>query len=357
MTTTRVLTVDREHPEPGTVAEAARVLLEGGLVVFPTETVYGLGATALSARAVERIFAAKERPATDPLIVHVLDLGGLAQVTRALPEGLPALAAAFWPGPLTVIVPRHPNLPAAVTAGADSVAVRIPAHPVARALLLAANVPVAAPSANRFSRPSPTRAEHVLADLDGRVDLILDGGPTPVGVESTIVDLTGSPPRLLRPGGVAFEALRELLPGLMVVERYSAETFAAQAPGQFLKHYAPRTPLQVFDGDPEACRDAMLAAARQAAARGLRVGALAFAEDLEALAAGGLARLETLGSERAIEQAAARLFDVLRALDEAGLDLLLARLPGPAGLGLALRDRLTRAAEGNVTRLSSTAVL
>ncbi len=348
MPTTRVLTVDPAEPDPQAIAEAAQVLLAGGLVAFPTETVYGLGALALDARAAGRIFSAKGRPATDPLIVHIAALGALADVSGALPEGVEALAAAYWPGPLTLIVPRSPAVPDVVTAGGETVAIRIPAHPVARALLLAANVPVAAPSANRFSRPSPTRAEHVLADLDGRVDLVLDGGPTSVGVESTIVDLTHTPPRLLRPGGVSFEALLTQLPDLVVVERFTAETLAAQAPGQFLRHYAPKTPLQVCAGAPETALANLLDVARRAFGAGQRVGVLAFTEDLEALRSAPIERIEALGPEARLEQAAARLYQALRDLDGAGLDVLLARLPAKRGLGLALRDRLTRAAEGRV---------
>ena len=326
------------------------MLTSGGLVAFPTETVYGLGANALENQAVGKIFTAKGRPATDPLIVHLADRGGLDQVARDWPTDLEALAAAFWPGPLTLIVPRSRSVPDAVTAGGDTVAVRVPAHPVARALLLAATVPVAAPSANRFSRPSPTRAEHVLADLDGRVDLVLDGGPTQVGVESTIVDLTHRPARLLRPGGVPREALLALLPGLVVVERFTADTLAAQAPGQFLRHYAPHTPLHVCDGAADAARDRLVALIQEAAATGRRVGVLAFDEDVPALAAEPISRLARLGPEADLVQAAAGLYEALRDLDAAGLDLLLARLPGPSGLGLALRDRLTRAAEGRVLR-------
>lgn len=357
MLKTRVFAVDPTRPDPAMVAEAARVLTNGGLVAFPTETVYGLGASALDAVAVRRIFAAKERPATDPVIVHLTGADNLGQVCQAAPDGLAILADAFWPGPLTLIVPRGLAVPDAVSAGGDTVAVRVPAHPVARALLHAASVPIAAPSANRFSRPSPTRAEHVLADLDGRVDLILDGGPTPVGVESSIVDLTRRPPRLLRPGGVSLEALRAHLPDLVVVERFTAEAQAAESPGQFLRHYAPRTPLQAVDGPAEAVVPALLQIARLAAAEGRRVGVLAFDEDAAALSSAPIVLSLSLGPESDLSVAAARLYEALRALDAAGLDQLLVRLPGPDGFGLALRDRLTRAAEGRVIRPGSTAVL
>ncbi len=357
MPKTRVFAVDPNQPDPAVMAEAARVLISGGLVAFPTETVYGLGASALDAVAVGRIFAAKERPATDPVIVHLNGPDELGQVCPATPDSLAALAKAFWPGPLTLIVPRGPAVPDAVSAGGDTVGVRVPAHPVARALLHAASVPVAAPSANRFSRPSPTRAEHVLADLDGRIDLILDGGPTSVGVESSIVDLTRRPPRLLRPGGISLEALRALLPDLVVVERFTAEAEAAESPGQFLKHYAPRTPLLAVDGPAEAAVLALMQIARRAAAEGRRVGVLVFDEDAAVLSNAPVVLCLSLGPETDLRVAAARLYEALRDLDAARVDQLLVRLPGPDGLGLALRDRLTRAAEGRVVRPGSTAVL
>lgn len=357
MLKTRVILVDPIQPDPAAMALAAQILADGGLVAFPTETVYGLGAAALNAEAVGRIFAAKERPTTDPLIVHLTGADDLSRVCRMAPAGLDALAATFWPGPLTLIVPRGPAVPDAVSAGGDTVAVRVPAHPVARALLHAASVPVAAPSANRFSRPSPTRAEHVLADLEGRVDLILDGGPTPVGVESSIVDLTHRPPRLLRPGGVSVEALWAVLPDLVVVERFGTETQAAESPGQFLRHYAPRTPLTAVDGVAEEALPALLRLARRAAEAGQKVGVLGFDEDAAKLGDKAITTTLSLGSEHDLGVAAARLYDGLRALDAAGLDLLLVRLPGSTGLGLALRDRLTRAAEGRVIRSGRAAVL
>src|SRR5919202_2722131 len=208
------LPVDPEHPEPEPIARAAAVLKQGGLVAFPTETVYGLGANALDAAAVARIFAAKGRPAYNPLITHVADVAGARRLARHWPESAERLAAAFWPGPLTVVVPKRPEVPDAVTAGLDSVAVRVPAHPVALALLREAALPVAAPSANRSTQLSPTTARHVEQALGDRVDLILDGGPTRVGIESTVVDLTGDVPVLLRPGLLAARDLEPVVGAL-----------------------------------------------------------------------------------------------------------------------------------------------
>ena len=191
---TRLLAVSADHPEAALIAEAAACLLAGGLVAFPTETVYGLGANALDADAVRRIYAAKERPALNPLIAHIATLEQLEQVAHTIPAVAYRLAAHFWPGPLTLVLPRQPHVPGIISAGRETVAVRLPAHPVALALIAAAGVPVVAPSANRSTRPSATTAQHVLADLAGRIDLVLDSGPTRIGVESTVVDLTGAGP-------------------------------------------------------------------------------------------------------------------------------------------------------------------
>lgn len=351
MPVARVLRVNPRRPEPDHLALAGACLRAGGLVAFPTETVYGLGANALDAAAAARIFAAKGRPATDPLIVHLQDAGQLVEVAAEVPELARALAAAFWPGPLTLVVPRGPRLPDVVAAGGPTVAVRIPSHPVALALLAAAGVPIAAPSANRFARPSPTTAQHVLDDLEDAVDLVLDAGPVLIGLESTIVDVTQDPPAVLRPGGLAVEALRRLAPKIVVRPRYmgSAAEMAA-APGQFLKHYSPRAELRLVDGPRAAALAALRLAVQAAQAAGQRAGLLLVDEDRIAL---GKVEAEaaSLGPGADLEAAARRLFAALRELDDRGVDVILARLPEPAGLGLAIRDRLYRAAEGRVTQV------
>ena len=361
-THTRVLATPPEDIPPDAIALAADLLRAGEVVAFPTETVYGLGADATNTTAIQRIFAAKERPLTDPLIVHLADVAQLSEVVSAIPPAVAQLAERFWPGPLTLVLPRNARIPALVAAGGATVGVRVPAHPVALALLRAANLPVAAPSANRFMHTSPTTAAHVLADLDGRIACVLDGGPTTVGVESTVVDLTTSPPRLLRPGGATLEDLRAILPDIIVPgspesvesasERASAEP--THAPGQMARHYAPRTRLIVFDA-PEATGAAaqgallaaLLAEAVAARARGERVGALAADEEAATLENVGVqvARLGPLGDLAAISR---RLYAALRELDAAGLDVLLAHSFGRHGLGLALEDRLRRAAGGQL---------
>lgn len=343
------------------IVRAADLLRAGRLVAFPTETVYGLGADATNPDAAKSIFAAKERPHSDPLIVHLPDAALLGTVAASLPPAVAELTERFWPGPLTLIVPRAERIPAVVAAGGPTVGVRVPSHPVARALLRAAGVPVAAPSANRFMHTSPTSAAHVLADLDGRIDAVLDGGQCSVGVESTVLDLTSNPPRVLRPGGVSLEALRAVLPDVLGPPSPDAaassedvfpesHTSVARAPGQMARHYAPRTRLVVFDGQGSKALAAMRAEAAAALARGAPVGALLPDEEASALAPLPV-HVERLGPGSDLGELSRRLYAALRAADEAGLDLLLAHTFGRAGLGLALEDRLRRAAGGTLRPL------
>jgi len=327
---TTVLRLTPDRPEPGQIAEAAECLRRGGLVAFPTETVYGLGVAALDAAAVRRLFAAKGRPADDPLIVHVASLDGVAPLVSERPPVVDALAARFWPGPLTLVLRRSRLVPDEVTAGLDTVAVRVPAHPVARALLAAAGIPVAAPSANLFSRPSPTQAGHVLEDLDGRIDLVLDGGRTQVGVESTVLDLSGDVPEVLRPGAVTLEMLRVLLPDVRL-RADTAEPGPQRSPGLLSKHYSPRAPLTLYEGPPDRVIERMRADADASQAAGRRVGVL-------------------LPDDDAAEMAA-RLYAALRGFDAAGVDEILAALPASTGgLSQAVADRLRRAAAGRIVR-------
>lgn len=347
---TLVLTIPPDAIPADAIALAAGLLRAGEVVAFPTETVYGLGADATNAAAVARIFAAKERPLSDPLIVHLADAAQLAEVARDIPPEAERLAERFWPGPLTLVLPRQERIPAIVAAGGATIGVRVPAHPVALALLRAANLPVAAPSANRFMHTSPTTAAHVLADLDGRIACVLDGGPTPVGVESTVVDLTTSPPRLLRPGGITLEELQTILPDMRAPEPTNASKRVDEpvhAPGQMERHYAPHTHLVVFDATGAAALAAMLAAARDALARGERVGALAADEEAATLEDAGV-RVARLGPANDLAALSRRLYAALRELDAAGLDVLLAHSYGREGLGLAIEDRLRRAAGGKL---------
>ena len=345
---TTVVRVHPSSPDPGAIAAAADVLRRGGLVAFPTETVYGLGAHALDRDAVRRVFAAKGRPAQDPLIVHVADVAAVHPLVIA-PSGMfEPLAARFWPGPLTIVLRRAPQVPDEVTAGLDTVAVRVPAHPVARALLAAAAVPVAAPSANLFSRPSPTRADHVLQDLGGRIDMVVDGGPTTVGVESTVLDLSREHPLVLRPGAVTLEMLRAVIEDVeLVANAIVPDDGVMRSPGLLTKHYSPRAPMTLYSGDHARVLARIAADAREALGQGERVGILAADGDRAQLP--DAAHVVTVGPSDDLPSVASRLYAALRELDAAQVDRILARGFGSAdGLGVAIADRLRRAAGGRM---------
>ena len=345
---TKLLHIDKDHPNSFIIDRAAALLKDGQVVVFPTETVYGLGGDAMQPPALERIFAAKERPYSDPLIVHIADEASLEMLVTTIPPQARALARVFWPGPLTILLPASPRVPALVTSGLSTVAIRMPRHPVALALIHAVGSPIAAPSANRFKHVSPTTAQHALTDLDGRVPLILDSGPCDVGVESTVLDLCSPIPAVLRPGGISLEALQQILPEVVYRKHSSNEEHKAQnAPGQLLTHYAPSVPTFLFEGSTTSMHHAMLAEVRRRQAQGERVGVLIAEEDIMAFAESG-ARIYTLGSANELEQIATHLFAGLRTLEEAGVQSILCRSFPEQGLGLAIRDRLHKAAGGKV---------
>jgi len=323
-------TVVLKADEPA-VRRAAEVIRAGGLVAFPTETVYGLGADALSDSAVARIFEAKERPRGNPLIVHLAGVAALESVAARVPPRARDAAERFWPGPLTLVLPRADRVPLITTGGLQTVAARVPSHPVALALIEASARPIAAPSANRSGRPSPTRAEHVREDLDGRIELILDGGPTSVGVESTVLDMTTEPPTLLRPGGVTLEQLRDCL-GEVAVLAGDDEEAVGRSPGLRYRHYAPRAQVIVIKpgaGEREvapwldAGRPVALMVQRPVSLdhRGLTVKIMP--ADLGAYARD--------------------LFSALRELDATGVEGIFVEAVPPEGLGLTIMDRLLRA--------------
>lgn len=345
-----MIRVDPIAPDAAALEEAADLLIAGKLVAFPTETVYGLGANALDHVAVARIFQAKGRPASDPLIVHIFSLSQLEEVATAIPAIAWQLAQHFWPGPLTLVLPRQAVIPANVSAGLATVAVRMPNHPIPHLLLQLANCPVAAPSANRFARPSPTTAQHVLDDLDGKVDLILDGGPTPIGVESTVLDLTGAVPTILRPGGLPIEALQALVPTVTYSPRYAnldETAIATPSPGMLLKHYSPSVELRLLRGSAENVLAKMTAQAVAAQQAGKKVGVMVEDEWRGHFTPLGVT-VAPLGAVDDLAQIAQMLFAQMRALERAGVDLILTHTFEQSGLGLALQDRLFRATEGKV---------
>ncbi len=326
------------------LALAAELLSHGSLVAFPTETVYGLGANALDQDAVLSIFAAKGRPADNPLIVHIFDRDQLTDLCE--PVSLAEkLADAFWPGPLTMLFPKKEAVPSQVTAGLPTVAVRMPSHPVAAALLRACRLPIAAPSANSSGRPSPTTAEHVLEDMNGKIPLILDGGPCDVGLESTVLDLCHGEPCILRPGGVTREMLEAIL-GIPValagsILRPLAPDEKALSPGMRYRHYAPRGTVTLVDGPADLVLSALRRLYSHDVAEGRKTCVLCFSEHMRALQG---CFPHDLGSVRDSAQIARRLFATLRRLDEEGMETVYSEVIPPEGVGLAVMNRLGRAA-------------
>ena len=330
--------------QPRDTAEAAEILRRGGLLGIPTETVYGLGANGLNPDAVGRIFAAKGRPQDNPLILHIPSADWLERYCVDIPDTAYALAERFWPGPLTMVLQRKRVVPDVVTAGLDTVGMRCPAHPVCRAILAAADVPVAAPSGNTSGRPSPTNMADMLEDMDGKIDDIVDGGPCAVGVESTIVDLTVMPPRLLRPGGVTLEQLRDALGEVAVdpaVTRLMGAGEQPRAPGMKYRHYAPKAPVTVVQGAPAA-------AARYIQAHMAPGDGVICFDEYAGLFAGH--PLEQLGPSTDVPEQARRVFEALRWFDGTGVSRIWAQCPAAAGIGLAVANRLNKAAGFHIVR-------
>lgn len=309
------------------IERAGQLLQSGKLVVIPTETVYGLGANALDADAVEKIFTAKGRPSTDPLIVHVADRSQVDDLVNGVSATAERLMAAFWPGPLTLILQKSDRVPAQVTSGLNTVAVRMPDHELALAVIKAAGVPVAAPSANKFGRVSPTTPEHVAAELAGTYELLVDGGPCTHGVESTILDTTSTPPRLLRPGSITVEQLQAEIGPIETVEQVVSEDTAAVSPGQMIGHYSPRTRVVVVDLEPAALINA--------------------AADFE----NALPSVHVLSLTEDATLAAQRLYGALRSADASRSDLIVAPRYENTGIGRAINDRLFRSAHGDLVKV------
>lgn len=324
------------------IARAADILKRGGLVGIPTETVYGLGANGLDPEAVSHIFRAKGRPQDNPLILHIPEASWLERCCEGIPEAAYALAQRFWPGPMTMVLPRKALVPDVVTAGLDTVGMRCPAHDLCRAIIRQADVPVAAPSGNTSGRPSPTTAQHMLEDMDGKIDAIVDGGPCSVGVESTIIDLTCTPPRLLRPGGITLEQLRDALGEVEVdpaVTRLMGAGEQPRAPGMKYRHYAPKAPVTVVTGD------AAKSAAYIAAHVGAEDGVICFDEYIHLFTRQTVTRpVMDLGPAGDKEEQARHIFDALRHFDHTEVPAIWAQCPDASGIGLAIANRLNKAA-------------
>ena len=342
---TKYIKIEQNDPRNASteIQQAGRILREGGLVAFPTETVYGLGANGLDAAAVGKIFQAKGRPADNPLILHIADREALASLVREVPTWLVPLLDRFWPGPLTVVLPRADCVPDIVTAGLDSVAVRLPSSPVARELIRSAGVPVAAPSANLSGRPSPTTATAVMADMAGRIEMVLDGGACEIGLESTVLDCTAAIPTILRPGGVTQEMLAECLLQVTVAGgNNETGSDTPRAPGMKYRHYAPSAPLILLPYEPAGNAGELIRAVKAALAQGKTVGAIVAMENASLLPREVI--VATCGSKGKRSQAAAKLYEALRFFDKNPVDVIYMESVPEKGIGRALMNRLNKAA-------------
>ena len=332
---TKILRVNDSKKDTGPIDEAARLIQAGEVVAFPTETVYGLGGNARDPIAIQKIFAAKERPADNPLIVHIAQTEDLDGIADEVNNNAKKLMEKFWPGPLSLVLKKHVSIPNITTAGLGTVVVRLPRHSIAQALIRAAGVPIAAPSANRSGRLSPTRASHVIKDLDGRIPLIIDGDDIEYGLESTIVDCTIEPPTILRPGSVTLEQLQSIVPNIYIADT----THPLKSPGMKYRHYSPTAPIILFCGEPEKTAIAMKQHAKESSAN--KTAALWHTGDTPVVS-------HTQKLPRAAEQAAPLLFSSLRLIDKPNVSKILVQGYSEAGVGAAIMNRLRKAASSIV---------
>lgn len=341
---TLMLQVDSNNPDPAEIQKAAKIIQTGGLVAFPTETVYGLGADALNGDAVLRLFEAKKRPLDNPPIVHIADVSEVYPLVAEVPANAELLMKQFWPGPLTLVFKHSNNVPKETVAGLDTIAIRMPKHKVALELIKQSQRPIAAPSANLSGKPSPTTAQHVYEDLNGRIDAIIDGGATSIGVESTVVDLSCDPPMLLRPGGTSFESLKNVLGDLrlhpFVQSEQELPLEKIRSPGMKHKHYAPKAEVILVEGSVEAIEGKIKELAASYKLKGCKVGVLATDETIAAYKADVV---KSMGSRHNISTVAQNLFRLLRDVDAEGVDVILAESVPSEGLGLAVMNRLRKA--------------
>ena len=351
MKKTLILKVNPQKPEAAKVRVAAEFIKKGGLVAFPTETVYGLGADALNPKAVLALFKAKKRPLDNPPIVHVENVDDVYKLAKHVPPKAVLLMKQFWPGPLTLVLERSEMVPDVTVAGLSTVAIRMPKNKVALALIRESQCPIAAPSANLAGKPSPTNAQHVFDDLKGRIDAILDGGPTCIGVESTVLDLSVNPPLILRPGGTSFEALKKVLgdvklhPFVAAVEELAVAE--ARSPGMRHKHYAPNAELVLVEGSVPAVVEKVKELIASCKGRGNRVGVLATDETAQKYEADVV---KSLGSRFNLDSVAQNLFRLLREFDVEGIDVIIAEGVPVEGLGLAVMNRLHKASGYNIVK-------
>lgn len=342
---TKKIKINKDNILPDQLEQAIKILQNGGLVAFPTETVYGLGADGLKEEASKKIYEAKGRPSDNPLILHIAHLSALSELTKDCPEIGYKLAEAFWPGPLTMIFRKSEKVPYSSTGGLETVAIRMPSHPIAYELIRQSKVYIAAPSANISGRPSPTKAEHVIEDMDGRIDMIIDGGNVNIGIESTIIDITGEVPVLLRPGYITVSMLEAVIGKIAVDQAVLATTpdpsIVPKAPGMKYKHYAPKGQLTIYEGSSEAVIQAINENAREKQELGFKVGIIATDETVSSYDVGTVKRIGSRNDEDTI---ASRLFDILRSFDKEGTEYIYTESFESNQLGQAIMNRLLKAA-------------
>lgn len=345
-------TINPESFRDEELEEACRILQKGGLVAFPTETVYGLGGDAMHPEASAKIYAAKGRPSDNPLIVHIADMDALEDIAQSVPEAAVKLADHFWPGPLTMIFPKKEAVPKSTTGGLETVAVRMPSHPVARALIRESGVYIAAPSANTSGRPSPTKAEHVKEDLDGRIDMILNGGAVGIGLESTIVDLSTGVPTILRPGYITGEMLEDVLGEVQVdpaiLSQKMNPNIVAKAPGMKYRHYAPKGQMTIIEGDTGKVVDEINRLVKEKTDEGCSVAVIATEETKDAYVC---ANVRSVGSRATEGSIAAGLYDILREMDHIGAEYIYAESFEKDTLGKAIMNRMLKAAAYHVIKV------
>lgn len=348
---TIVFQVDAQKPDDKKIMAAAEIIKKGGLVAFPTETVYGLGADALNGKAVADLFAAKKRPLDNPPILHISDVSQVSKLVREVPKNADTLMRKFWPGPLTLVFKRKESIPKETVAGLDTVAIRMPKHNVALALIKKSDTPIAAPSANLSGKPSPTNAQHVYSDLNGRIDVILDAGPTNIGVESTVLDLSVDPPLLLRPGGTPFEEIEQVLPNVklhpFVISEEEVTVEQARSPGMMHKHYAPNAEVILVEGDVTAVIGKIKTLILEHQQKGKKVAVLATDETIKEYNADIIV---SMGTRFNLETIARNLFRELREFDKKDVDVLIAEGVPSEGLGLAVMNRLRKASGYHIVK-------
>ncbi len=351
MIKTKIVQINRDNPDEYSLKEVVKGLRVGKLIAFPTETVYGIGTNAYNKDSIGRIFQIKKRPTFDPIIVHILNNYQLEKVASNIPEEAWKLAERFWPGPLTLVLKRHPDIPANVSANLNTIAVRIPKHNIASLLLELSKVPIAAPSANLFARPSSTTAKHVLDDLNGLIDYVIDGGSCQIGIESTVVDLTKEKPVILRPGGINFDDLKKVLPLISVGPKYIINNDGkdiSSSPGMLLKHYSPKANLYIVRSNLlESIIKFIKADALKNIENGKKIGIMISNNEIKYFKDFN-AETVTLGSETNLNEIAHNLFECIRKLDSLGVDIIYTKIFSKRGLGLAVWDRMFRASEGKV---------